>query len=236
MVSQAEGLKFGIEHYRRRQPHCSGTLVWQLNDVWPGFSWSVLDHDLLPKAGYHYLRRVFAPVLASFLVDGDALEVWVSNSGRTPASGRLVITLAGFDDPRRPAGGDHGRASRRGSRGWSGDAAGVPLTADRYAWVESPDDLVPANRLFFAEIKDLPFGPSTVRVRPSGPDPAPRGRLAAQGYAYFVHLLTPVPGVRFSDNYLDLRDGDSVVIEVTGLPVDSTSTRWRYAGWRAVGR
>jgi beta-mannosidase len=24
MISQAEGLKFGIEHYRRRQPHCSG--------------------------------------------------------------------------------------------------------------------------------------------------------------------------------------------------------------------
>ncbi|HYI52543.1 MAG TPA: glycoside hydrolase family 2 protein, partial [Microlunatus sp.] len=220
MVSQAEGLKFGIEHYRRRQPHCGGTLVWQLNDVWPGFSWSVLDHDLLPKAGYHYLRRVFAPVLASFLVDGDALEVWVSNSGRTPVSGRLVITLAGFEtrvDLREEltvelAPGESRVVWRR---------AGLPLTADRYAWVESPDDLVPANRLFFAEIKDLPFGPSTVRVavEHTGPSTA-LVRLTAEGYAYFVHLLTPVPGVRFSDNHLDLRDGDSVVIEVTGLPVD----------------
>jgi beta-galactosidase/beta-glucuronidase len=26
MIAQAEGLKFGIEHFRRRKPHCSGTL------------------------------------------------------------------------------------------------------------------------------------------------------------------------------------------------------------------
>jgi beta-mannosidase len=31
MLAQAEELKFGIEHYRRRKPHCSGTLIWQLN-------------------------------------------------------------------------------------------------------------------------------------------------------------------------------------------------------------
>ncbi|MGH9060676.1 MAG: glycosyl hydrolase 2 galactose-binding domain-containing protein, partial [Acidimicrobiales bacterium] len=83
MVSQAEGLKFGVEHYRRRQPHCNGTLVWQFNDVWPGFSWSVVDHDLVPKAAYHYLARAYAPVLASFRRDGDRLELWLSNSGRT---------------------------------------------------------------------------------------------------------------------------------------------------------
>ena len=66
MISQAEGLKFGIEHYRRRQPHCSGTLIWQFNDVWPGFSWSVVDYAGVPKAGYHYARRAFAPVIATF--------------------------------------------------------------------------------------------------------------------------------------------------------------------------
>ena len=64
-IAQAEGLKFGIEHYRRRKPHCSGTLVWQLNDCWPVLSWSVLDYYGFGKAGY-YRKRVFAPVLASF--------------------------------------------------------------------------------------------------------------------------------------------------------------------------
>ena len=41
-IAKAEGLKFGIEHFRRRKPHCSGTLIWQLDDCWPGLSWSAL--------------------------------------------------------------------------------------------------------------------------------------------------------------------------------------------------
>jgi hypothetical protein len=39
MIAQAEGLKFGVEHFRRRKPHCSGTLFWQLNDCWPVLSY-----------------------------------------------------------------------------------------------------------------------------------------------------------------------------------------------------
>ena len=69
-------MKFGVEHYRRREPHCNGTLAWQFNDVWPGFSWSVVDHDLVPKAGYHFLSRAYAPVLASFRRAGWTTQRW----------------------------------------------------------------------------------------------------------------------------------------------------------------
>ncbi len=34
MLTQAEGLKCGIEHYRRNKPEMSGALYWQLNDCW----------------------------------------------------------------------------------------------------------------------------------------------------------------------------------------------------------
>ena len=29
MLTQAEGLRYGIEHYRRRKPATSGALFWQ---------------------------------------------------------------------------------------------------------------------------------------------------------------------------------------------------------------
>jgi beta-mannosidase len=232
MISQAEGLKFGVEHYRRRSPHCNGTLVWQFNDVWPGFSWSVVDHDLVPKAGYHYLSRAFAPVLASFHRDGDTLELWLSNSGRTQVTTTSSVTIAGFD------GRVHLRenvtatvASGESRAVWT--RSGLELIEDRYAWVDSLDGDFSPNRLFFAEIKDIPFGDSKLDVVATKAD---RGNatlsVTATGFAYFVHALTPEPGTRFDINYLDLRDGDTATIEVTGLPEGFDPRSLEVYAWR----
>lgn len=218
MVSQAEGLKFGVEHYRRRQPHCSGTLVWQLNDVWPGFSWSVVDHDLVPKAAYHYLARAYAPVLASFRRDGGTLELWLTNSGRTPVRTTAVVTLAALDgtaDLREDVPVDLGPGDSRPV--WVRE--GLPLLPDRYAWVESADGAFGPNRLFFAEIRDVPWAPVALDVTAEATGPgAARLTVSSATFAYFVHALTPAPGVRFADNYVDLRAGDTAVLAVTGLP------------------
>jgi beta-mannosidase len=236
MISQAEGLKFGVEHYRRRAPHCNGTLAWQFNDVWPGFSWSVVDHDLVPKAGYHYLSRAFTPVLASFRRDGDTLELWLSNSGRTEVTTTAAVTIAGFE------GTDHLRQDVTAtvppgeSRAvWTG--AGLELAGDRYAWVDSLDGAFPSNRLFFAEIKDIPFGEPKLDVDATrtGPGKAVL-TITATGFAYFVHALTPSPGTRFDVNYLDLRDGETATIQITGLPDDFDLASIEVHAWQPRDR
>jgi beta-mannosidase len=35
LVLQAEGIRYGVEHWRRNRARVSGTLIWQLNDCWP---------------------------------------------------------------------------------------------------------------------------------------------------------------------------------------------------------
>lgn len=230
MVSQAEGLKFGIEHYRHRQPHTNGALIWQFNDVWPGFSWSVVDHDGVPKAGYHYARRAFAPILASFHRDGDALELWISNSGREAVGVDAVVSLGRFGggEETHPVSASVEAGTSRPA--WRGSTAGIdPSTG--YAWVHSPSGLFPPNRFYFAEIKDLDFGPGSLETQVADQgDGHATLRVTAHGHGYFVHVPSPAPDVRFSDNYLDLRDGESVTIRIDGLP-----SGFDPRGLRAVG-
>jgi beta-mannosidase len=65
LVLQAEGIRYGVEHWRRNRHRVSGTLYWQLNDCWPVASWSSLDYFGRWKALHYMARRFYAPILLS---------------------------------------------------------------------------------------------------------------------------------------------------------------------------
>lgn len=57
--TQAIGLQMAIEAHKRDQTHCRGTLFWQLNDCWPGPSWSVIDYYGQKKLAYDAVKQAF---------------------------------------------------------------------------------------------------------------------------------------------------------------------------------
>lgn len=235
-LTQAEGLKFGIEHYRRRKPHCSGALVWQFDDCWPGQSWSVLDYYGFGKAAYYYLKRVFAPELASFraLPDGG-VELWLTNDTLVDFEDAITVRLSTF-------GGDvlweeqmTTRAPANSSQVvgfWN--AARLAPAPDRYLAVRMTGDHSPANRHFFAAIKDLRRAPAAPEMVVTPVDAHElRVDLTAPTAAYtlFVHLLVPHGATRFSDNYFDLAPGERRTITVTNrmvpLSPEQVTLSWR---------
>lgn len=62
---QADGIRYGVEHFRRHRGRCMGAVYWQLNDCWPVASWSSIDYCGRLKALHYYARRFFAPLLLS---------------------------------------------------------------------------------------------------------------------------------------------------------------------------
>ena len=208
--NQAEGLKFGIDHFRRRMPHCSGTLLWQFNDCWPGVSWSLVDHDLTAKAGWFAVRRAYAPLATSFKrLDDGGVELWATNAGT--AAARLAValdlqTLAGqalwHEDL------DLEIAPYCSRVVWRADAARLAAAPDRVLTTRSPH--APADRLFFAPFKELPLASAALHLHAERVDAhTMRATIGSDAYACFVHLLAPHPATTFSDNFFDLRAGES---------------------------
>ncbi len=56
---QAEGMRMAITAHRESNGHCMGSLVWQLNDCWPGPSWSIIDYYGKPKKAYVAVKEAF---------------------------------------------------------------------------------------------------------------------------------------------------------------------------------
>ena len=59
---QAEALRYVIESNRRRKFHCSGSMLWQLNEPWPNVSATTcVDYYGVPKPAYYYVARACKP-------------------------------------------------------------------------------------------------------------------------------------------------------------------------------
>ncbi len=101
-LMQAEALAHGIRAFRRAFGHglvrgCGGALVWQLDDCWPGVSWSILEHysaamaqaghPVRRKASYYSIRRELEPVQlgAAWQTEGR-FAVWLCHSGTSKLS------------------------------------------------------------------------------------------------------------------------------------------------------
>ena len=84
-------IQFAAEHARRIQGRMDGLMYWQINDMWPGATWSSIDSFGRWKALHYMARRFFAPVLVSLLEDHQtgSVSVHVSNHRPQAFAGRV---------------------------------------------------------------------------------------------------------------------------------------------------
>jgi beta-mannosidase len=72
-------MKIAIDAHRLNKGHCWGTLYWQLNDCWPGPSWSSRDVYGRKKLLHEQLPTLFAPIALIPKITENYIEIWLVN-------------------------------------------------------------------------------------------------------------------------------------------------------------
>ena len=219
-VMQANGIQLAAEHLRASRPQSMGSLYWQLNDVWPGASWSSIDYYGRWKALQFHARRFYAPLLiAALRNDGNTTVSLVSDrtmplaahwrmrvmdfagkvlSGHEQAATLPALTstkVASYTDAQLLQGAD-------------------PHTSFVVFELVDGDKVVSRNRVFFDEAKNLQLPAPQIRTQL---------QVAAQGYALTLTAgkLARDVWVSFgdldaevSDNAFDILPGQSITLVV----------------------
>ncbi len=215
--NQAEALKYGVEHYRRRKGRNWGTLFWQLNDCWPVQSWAVIDSEGEPRAAYYATKRFYAPVLLSLVRGDDTVTAHVVSDLLSPLNGVVTLTVSTFDGDTLFE--ETASVSVDANAATSGPTFSLSAVTGRERDVfvharYTADDpaAVAENFLLLAEPKDLrlPNPGLTLTVADAG-DYDLMLTVTAQRFAPYVWLrrADSVPLAGIDDNYFHLRPGET---------------------------
>ncbi len=92
-LTQADGMRMAISSHRARKGHCMGTMYWQLNDCWPGPSWSGIDYYGRWKALHYALRELYADVLIVPYSEPGRLDIHIVSDKLEALRGNLLIEI-----------------------------------------------------------------------------------------------------------------------------------------------
>jgi len=90
---QAYGIKRAIEAERRAKLYCMGTMYWQLNDCWPGVTWSGIDYYGRWKAMQYFVKEAYKDILVSVKEENDSIKVYIINDRMESVKGNLLLGL-----------------------------------------------------------------------------------------------------------------------------------------------
>jgi beta-mannosidase len=96
-VMQAEGIELAADHLRSARPQSMGSLYWQLNDVWPGASWSSIDYFGRWKALQFHARRFYAPLRVATSRRDGRTEVFAVSDRTAPLDAQLRTRVMDMD-------------------------------------------------------------------------------------------------------------------------------------------
>ena len=218
LVLQAEGIRYGVEHWRRHTNRVSGTLYWQLNDCWPVASWASLDYFGRWKALHYAARRFYAPLMLSIEDAPPKQSIFISSDLMKDWSGKVRWSLVDLD----------GKVLTSGEKAASVSVNGVTavesLDFSQYlnddlrrelafiAELWEGDTCLARQSAFFAPTKHLKLKAPQITSTLSAKDGVLSIEISSKSFARLVEVSLSGADVVFSDNYFDLPANTKVTV------------------------
>jgi beta-mannosidase len=218
LVLQAEGIRYGVEHWRRNCNRVSGTLIWQLNDCWPVASWSSLDYFGRWKALHYAARRFYAPVMLSIEDKPRQQAISVTSDLLEPWTGTVNWSLESLDGQVLDSGQSYINAAAQANTPVCDLDFSTRINKENIrnlvfiAELRQSDQFVARQAAFFTPIKHLSLTDPAISVNLHSAGDQLVAELTSKSLAVLVELSLNNADVVFSDNYFPLPAGRTVKI------------------------
>ncbi len=233
---QAESMRYGVEHFRACRPESMGTIIWQLNDIWPVASWAMIDYYGRWKAVYYEARRFFAPLL---LVNEEA-SVMTQNENINAEpydiqnSVKLTLCNETMQDRKLTVRWQIREACGKAVREEEVKDIAVPalsavhldevmIDIDRfsqyvsYQMLDEQGAVVSEGTTLYIQPKYFRFEDPEITLEVLDDTHI---RVTAQKFAKNIQILDEAGELKLSDNYFDLQPGSRVLEVLAGKPED----------------
>ncbi|MBI9009551.1 MAG: glycoside hydrolase family 2 protein [Tenericutes bacterium] len=217
-IIQAEGIRYGVEHWRRNLGRCMGILYWQLNDCWPVASWSSIDYFHRWKVLHYHSKKFYQPVLVSIEEEDSKANIYITNDSLEHLSGELSWELLDLEGNILQA--DHLAVEVLKQSSTKFIKLNFALTKtqamDKVLYVKFLDnkDLTYTNEVSFVPDKYIHFKKPNITTALNKTETGYQIELTTDQYAKFVELSFKDLDIRFSDNYFNLIPNYSKTIEI----------------------
>ena len=231
---QAESMRYGVEHFRACRPESMGTIIWQLNDIWPVASWAMIDYYGRWKAVYYEARHFFAPLL---LVNEEAsVMTQDENINAEPYeiknSVKLTLCNESMQDRTLTVRWQIREASGKAVREEEVKDVAVPalsaihldevmIDIDRfsqyvsYQMLDEEGAVVSEGTTLYIQPKYFHFEDPQISLEVLDDTHI---RVTAQKFAKNIQILDEAGELKLSDNYFDLQPGSRVLTVLAGKP------------------
>lgn len=240
---QLDAIRYGVEYFRRIRGTCMGTVVWQLNDIWPVASWASIDYYGRWKALHYGEKRFFAPVSITCEEHGrldqkpfvNSLPIPVEYSAALHVANETGETVKGTVrwQLRRPDSSvirenekDIEIAPYSGTWLHREIYNGLADEREMHLYYEFVQDgkIVSSGSAMFVAPKHYRFADPKLSVRVEGDTVI----VTSEGYAKGVCVESEDGNLRLSDNFFDMEKGERVLAIVGKKPEGELRVRSVY--------